>query len=51
MFSNEVKLNIFGPTEIVSQSKDVVGNKGGFVSMRVDVVTPGGTPDKPIEYQ
>ena len=51
MFTEEVPLNVFDKTEIVSQTSTVYGIRNGFVEMYVNVVTPGATIDAPVEYQ
>jgi hypothetical protein len=51
MFSQEIILTIFGETQILNQSKEVYGYENGFVTIKVDAVTPGATPTSPIFYQ
>jgi hypothetical protein len=51
IFSDEVKVNVYGPAEIVTQTRSAFGVRGGFTSLRVDVLMPGSAPNRPIEYQ
>jgi hypothetical protein len=51
VFTDEIEFNVFDETKLISENTDVRGFEGGILTLKVDVVTPGSSPNVPNKYQ
>lgn len=51
IFTDEIEFNVFDETQIVSKTEEVIAFVGGITTFKVEVVTPGTSPDVPIKFQ